>query len=370
MATGIPRATVRALECTWNRIPTTAIVSRHIHIPRTALNDQFGPITSVSFKTQTRLSTHTAQRQAQNSNLPGSKSTPKPSSSIDADSKTIVAQPPEQTLERRLRFLSRPSRSIPTQATQSIPISTTSTGFFNRSENDNQQPASTNISTTDSKDATLRISRKGRKYNPGFKPGDFICPQCGTHNFRPPEYTQVASQHAYATRHYRKHQDLHDSHEANEDIISSGSQESHTQPQEEMNAPRWKYPQGASARCFECHFETSYPLPQSASSPKSTFSTDATVSSDSNENTSVKAKERHEGSETALLSSLTQQYRKDIRLSGPRDYICPSCQTVNYSNRLYCVGCGSFAPWIKTRIVEKRSRSSSKKSGRSSSRKK
>ncbi|KAF9089369.1 hypothetical protein BGX27_002512 [Mortierella sp. AM989] len=89
--------------------------------------------------------------------------------------------------------------------------------------------------------------------------------------------------------------------------------------------PERKYPLGATSHCFECGFESSYKIPSMSVSP-SLLQHSARVKS---------------------ATEATKSLRQDIRLVKPRDYVCPSCQTVNYNNRMYCVGCGVMAPWVQ-----------------------
>jgi hypothetical protein len=88
---------------------------------------------------------------------------------------------------------------------------------------------------------------------------------------------------------------------------------------------------GAGAQCFECGFETlDHPVQPSSVS----------TTSDPHHST------------TQSRDSTNKVVRCDIRLYKPRDYICPQCQTVNFNNRLHCVGCGTIIPWIRDRIVK------------------
>ncbi|KAK5822095.1 hypothetical protein F5H01DRAFT_403944 [Linnemannia elongata] len=357
--------TTKVLE--WTRRRITQSASKH----RTVA-DQFSLHTSNLDRA--RLSTYTAPRQAQKHIIPGSIPKQQQQSPSTADPTTPIAQPLEQTLDRRLRFLSKTRSTSAKNRTPTAPTSTAAgnTAFFDHSN----QPSSNNTNEQRHQQRHRKSKRSLLKsYRPGFQPGDFICPQCGTHNFRSPEHAQVVLHQSTVVRLSKKHDHLSfaGQHGAGGDTAATGAvgagsqtQQQHQQPltrfQREIIPPQRKYPQGAAGHCFECGFQTSFtpPSSSSATSQSSSISTDPLKDQDYNPRNSpstastTQAGETHEQhagipSSSSLLSA---QYRNDIRLTNPRDYVCPHCQTVNYSNRLHCVGCGTLAPWIQTRIVE------------------
>jgi hypothetical protein len=123
-----------------------------------------------------------------------------------------------------------------------------------------------------------------------------------------------------------------------------------TRFQREVIPPQRKYPQGAAGHCFECGFQTSFTIP--SSSPAAASHSHQQGDKNSTIDKDGQHTDTHLPTSSPLPSLSSSKYRNDIRLSNPRDYVCPHCQTVNFSNRLHCVGCGTLAPWIHTRVVE------------------
>ncbi|KAG0246683.1 hypothetical protein BGX31_010552 [Mortierella sp. GBA43] len=255
--------------------------------------------------------------------------------------------PPSQSKAptgKRLRYqLPKPSTSKDT-----ITEDTTSASSMSAFGNDKKRPKS------------------WRRYRPAFQPGDFMCPQCGSHNFRPPEWDYAAMADSkvlirqkqttprsttilpsfFEDEHDHDHETSSSSpptspvtEESSNEMYSSttipsqppppssGTQDKRATRHQKIHIQHRKYPLGAGAQCFECGFETlDHPVQPSASTsdPHSIPSRDST----------------------------NKVVRCDIRLYKPRDYICPQCQTVNFNNRLHCVGCGTLAPWIRDQVVK------------------
>lgn len=176
---------------------------------------------------------------------------------------------------------------------------------------------------------TRKVQRRvlGKKYSHGFQRGDFMCPQCGSHNFRPPDHALIGpwtgARNSQDNGEKVALKSLSGSGKggvsATVSILPSHHSHSHNST---------AHPRGALAHCFECGFESTYKDPTSSLPSRS--------------------KSKH------LTGSRTSQNRdeNDLRLSSPREYVCASCQTVNYSGRIHCVGCGILAPWIRD-VVEK-----------------
>ncbi|KAK3831866.1 MAG: hypothetical protein J3R72DRAFT_454584 [Linnemannia gamsii] len=333
--------------------------------------------------------------------VPAAGSTPKQPSltSKSSESSTVdhlipIAQPYEQTLAQRIRFLSRKrtSKHGHLTTTTRTPAYTSSfdigkdelgspsyvterlhNGKYDRIPDDNTQQHQ-----QQQHPSPRRVRRKPvDAYRSGFKPGDFICPQCGTHNFRPPEYTQTALQQSTVvpSKKYRRplldqeqqqqqnQGHLHGEAQINLEVVSAvlsrkepRGGRSITRFQREIIPPQRKYPQGAACQCFECGFQTSYTLPTSSTTTTTRTHTKQTTSlskdqdSDASKTTSTAAVEKM--NEDSSYSIQRNKHRNDIRVTKPRDYVCPECQTVNYNSRLQCVGCGVLAPWIQTKIEQ------------------
>ena len=199
-----------------------------------------------------------------------------------------------------------------------------------------------------------------KRYRPGFQPGDFMCPQCGSHNFRPPERELAARMEskvlikqkqitqksvmaswfslgsspasgaeAAITMPTTKAGRTPLSVSSSSSLPSPSSMVTNKKPTRHQKTLilQQKVPLGANAYCFECGFETLYPPPL-----PSTPASHSTSTSPQDPRNAV--------------------IRNDLRLNKPRDYICPQCQTVNFNNRLHCVGCGVLVPWIRESVLK------------------
>ncbi|KAF8988712.1 hypothetical protein BGZ52_003316 [Haplosporangium bisporale] len=198
--------------------------------------DKFN-ITDLSAKSRPRKPTDQTQYSNRtSSDLPSNK--PTNSTSLSSTSTSTSIPSSGSDFDRRLQFLQ---------------------GFQRRSK----LPSPT--STPETKKVQRRVL--GKKYRHGFQRGDFMCPQCGSHNFRPPEHALIGP---------------------------------------------W---------------------------------TGARKSQDSVDKVALKAPS---GSAKGGVSATVGE--NDLRLSNPREYVCASCQTINYSGRIHCVGCGTLAPWIRDMV--------------------
>jgi len=172
-----------------------------------------------------------------------------------------------------------------------------------------------------------RIAVIKKRYRPGFQPGDFMCPQCGSHNHRPPEYDQsFNSQSSLLTSNF-------------------GSDQGHGASSRQLVTRN--YPAGAHPACFECGYETRIPGPSSvdAASPHPRSSSTLGVLTSSTD--SLQETKLFETENTAT------QEEDDLRRPKPRDYVCPNCRTLNFSGRLYCMGCGILNTRAKSRIFKR-----------------
>ncbi|KAK3829208.1 MAG: hypothetical protein J3Q66DRAFT_324626 [Benniella sp.] len=272
----------------------------------------------------------------------------KPGSPSNASSST--ADVPQLTFDQRLDYL---------QASDTSPHPTPSTL--------NPSSPKTTPETLENKIASGGRDRKKlktwKRYRTGFQPGDFMCPQCGSHNFRPPErelaarieskvlikQKQITQKSVMASWFSSRSSPASEAEAAitmpttkAERTPLSASSSSPSSPSSSPSSMvtskkltrhqktlilQQKVPLGANAHCFECGFETLYspPLP----------STPAARSTS-----------------TSPQDSTNVVFRNDLRLTKPRDYICPQCQTVNFNNRLHCVGCGVLVPWIRESVLK------------------
>ncbi|KAF8981725.1 hypothetical protein BGZ46_002388 [Entomortierella lignicola] len=257
------------------------------------------------------------------------------------------------TFENRLRFLNgqvEPGSSIEIGSSTETDSSTTS------EQHNLQDPEIKDSSKVDEAISKyLERKKKWMRFRPGFLPGDFMCPQCGSHNFRPPEHSFTSKLNSKfkvkPPRHMQQAENdaslSHPSKKSNidptdvpnessveqahnsstsaietDDMNHSAETEVNLSLSQEQLLVARKYPLGAKSHCFECGYESSFETAPVTASSKS----------------SLRAK---------TTTEATKDLRKDIRLVNPRDYVCPTCQTVNYNNRMYCVGCGVLAPWIQ-----------------------
>lgn len=250
----------------------------------------------------------------------------------DISAKPAPRKPTDQT-----QYSNRTSSDLPSnKLTNSTSVSSTSTststptsgsefdrrlqflqGFQRRSE------PSSPTSLPKPKKVQRRVL--GKKYRHGFQRGDFMCPQCGSHNFRPPDHALIGPWTGA-----RKSQDRVDKLALKAPSGSAKGSLSATVSILPSNHSHslgpTAHPQGALAHCFECGFESTY--------------------KDSTSSLSSRSKSRHP------TGPRIAQHRgeNDLRLSNPREYVCTSCQTVNYSGRIHCVGCGTLAPWIRDMV--------------------
>ncbi|KAF9896194.1 hypothetical protein BX616_007947, partial [Lobosporangium transversale] len=331
---------------------TTSTPTHNSKQNSTGTNNNRTPLQRMS-----RTEDHVSQLKITRLNSPKAGDTvPSTATATSSSSSSSTSASSSISFNRRLEFLSGGrtvaprSRSYPISSEAAIPI--------------------TKVSKTQSaKNGVLK------KYKPGFMAGDFICPQCGSHNFRPPEYSPI--RHALQRKQFRQQlneesasstvsstvpstapldnlgdnvvQDASSKAQAKKEeekqdpLRQSQHHDYHhrldTQPQPQPLKTRAQSPLGAKAHCFECGFETSYNLPMAAANDdKSSYSTNDSPSSSS----SFKRPK--------TLTEQTIHLRNDIRLAKPRDYVCPQCLTVNFYNRLNCIGCGTFAPWIREKV--------------------
>ncbi|KFH63369.1 hypothetical protein MVEG_10779 [Podila verticillata NRRL 6337] len=283
----LPRASQR-------NIPKLGMTFRSKHTDTSLSFDKFN-ITDLSAKSRPRKPTDQTQYSNRtSSDLPSNK--PTISTSLSSTSTSTSIPSSGSDFDRRLQFLQ---------------------GFQRRSK----LPSPT--STPETKKVQRRVL--GKKYRHGFQRGDFMCPQCGSHNFRPPEHALIGPWTGA-----RKSQDSVDkvalkapSGSAKGGVSATVSiLPSHHSHSHDPTA----HPQGALAHCFECGFESTYKDPTSSLSSRS--------------------KSKH-----PTGSQITQHRgENDLRLSNPREYVCASCQTINYSGRIHCVGCGTLAPWIRDMV--------------------
>lgn len=172
------------------------------------------------------------------------------------------------------------------------------------------------------------VAVRKNRYKPGFQPGDFMCPQCGSHNHKPPEYNQ-----GFTTQ---------------SSVLSLGLG-SDQEPDASSQPPTTRsHPAGASPVCFECGYETRIPytLPPNAANPHSPSSV----------STSSAKPLQESGLLGRDITGTHEEEDDDIRRPKPRDYVCPNCRTLNFSGRLYCIGCGILNTRAKSRIFKRAKR--------------
>ncbi|KAI8600819.1 hypothetical protein EDD21DRAFT_376121 [Dissophora ornata] len=343
-------------------------------LPRVRLHDDLSAsrrslVTSVPFRKR-----HVEGASHQDQHRPRDRSAPKPTTPSSSESKSISL-----SFRHRLRFLDGSEiYEAASQEQYSHPVD-----GEDKKKNESKDSTKKN-SAAISRSAIWSGAKPGKRYRPGFQPGDFLCPQCGSHNFRPPERTLAATIEAralYKQKQRQRQQQQQQTqraeatcsstsatlgagdgkdHDPDELAKSSSSAnvrmaeslsgpETGSASRDEEQHPRRKYPIGANSHCFECGYGTACdPLPTSTSYSSAVLATASSSPLASRDHTQVKT-----------ATEATNELRADLRLAKPRDYVCPQCQTVNFNNRLHCVGCGVVAPWIREN-VEKGLRASSK----------
>ncbi|KAG0051468.1 hypothetical protein BGZ83_003753 [Gryganskiella cystojenkinii] len=216
--------------------------------------------------------------------------------------------PPRLTFDRRLLYLQGSYR----YRTFDDALTNTDKAIVNTSAN-TQDPGNTKDKSTFRK----RPRKSGKRYRPGFRPGDFMCPQCGTHNHRPPEYNLYTRSTSPSNLFPVDAETGSDGH---------GSSSDHTSTTK-------RFPAGALPRCFECGYETRIPVATALSSKSSTRSSE---------------------SDSVTDNADAQEEDDDLRRSKPRDYVCCKCQALNLGSRLHCVGCGSIRPRVRRSLFGRR----------------
>ncbi|KAG0090817.1 hypothetical protein BGZ93_009129 [Podila epicladia] len=182
-------------------------------------------------------------------------------------------------------------------------------------------------SSTSRSPKTTKVQRRvlDKKYRHGFQRGDFMCPQCGSHNFRPPDHALIGPwtgvRNNQGTGDKLELKTLPGSAKGGVSATVSILPSHHSHSQSSTAHPR-----GALAHCFECGFESTYKDPT----------------------TSAIAESKSKNSNGPRTSQNRAEH--DLRLSNPREYVCASCQTVNYSGRIHCVGCGILSPRIRDMV--------------------
>ncbi|CAO3571108.1 unnamed protein product [Mortierella alpina] len=236
----------------------------------------------------------------------------------------------ELSFEHRLQFLAghhkgRPTKHLPASLNTRSSVHT----------NDPSDPYTTASSGDDQTDQR-RATRK-KRYRPGFQPGDFICPQCGSHNHRPPEHNMASR---LESKVLLKHNKAGSKSHLPSRIPVPGQRLSRYQTR--IEEPDRKYPLGSTDRCFECGFGTAQEIARAQAPAVAFDGQEDTVMSETHEEQirSSNSKSHVRGTSNSNSNNTASS---DLRLSKPRDYVCPQCQTVNYNERLYCVGCGTLA---------------------------
>ncbi|KAF9933232.1 hypothetical protein BGZ67_004362 [Mortierella alpina] len=109
--------------------------------------------------------------------------------------------------------------------------------------------------------------------------------------------------------------------------------------QARIEVPDRKFPLGAKDRCFECGFGTFQEIAPAQGASVAFDGIEDNIMSEEHEDRI----RRGSSKDSDRGSSSSSTVSSDLRLSKPRDYVCPQCQTVNYNGRLYCVSCGTLA---------------------------